>query len=148
MKRVSERPVAHIGRRQWVAAALLLGSLLLVGPAWAGSYLDRVALLITQATQEADYLRAHLSDRELARTVHKLAAARLKAAATMQIPKEVAVAHPHLLLVLENYERAADAAEAGQTTRFLDYLQRARDEETILRGVLQQLGWPLPRLRP
>jgi hypothetical protein len=99
---------------------------------------------VGQATHEADYLRARLSDLELARTVHLLAAARLKAASTMQVPQEVAQAHPHLLLMLENYERAGDAARHGQHGRFFEHLQRARDEEAILRAVLKQLGWPLP----
>ena len=62
----------------------------------------------------------------------------------MQVPKEVAQAHPHLLLVLENYERAAESAKDGNAQRFLIYQQRARDEEKILRGVLKQLGWSLP----
>jgi len=146
MRALGRHARGRLGRRRWAAAVWVLAMLLLVGPAWAGSYLDRAALLVTQGGQEAEYLRAHLSDRELARTVHKLTAARLKAAGTMQVPKEVVLAHPHLLLVLENYERAADAAAAGQTARFLEHLQRARDEEVILRGVLQQLGWPLPHM--
>ena len=75
-----------------------------------------------------------------------MAAARLKAASTLLVPKEVAQAHPHLLLMLENDERAADAARLGQAARFFECLRQARDEEGILRGVLKQLGWPLPRL--
>jgi hypothetical protein len=113
-------------------------------PASAGSYLDRAALLVAQATREADYLRSRLGDRELARVVHEMAAARVRAAGTMIVPKEVALAHPHLLLVLENYERAADAAVEGEAQRFLIYQLRARDEERVLRGVLKQLGWSLP----
>jgi len=132
-------------RRAWCGALLASGLLLVVQPAWAGSYLDRTTLLVGQATREADYLRLRLADRELARTVHKLAAARLKAASTMQVPQEVAPAHPHLLLMLENYERATDAAEQGQAGQFFEYVGRARDEEAILRAVLKQLGWPLPR---
>lgn len=131
-------------RRAWLAlssAALILTS---VAPALAGSYLDRAALLVLQATQEADYLRSHLSDRELARVVHDMASARVRAGGAMTVPKEVVQAHPHLLLVLENYERAADAAAEGQPQRFLIYQVRARDEERVLRGVLKQLGWSLP----
>jgi hypothetical protein len=57
----------------------------------------------------------------------------------------VVQAHPHLLLTLENYERSAYAATEGHAERFLIYQQRARDEEQVLRGVLRQLGWSLPR---
>jgi hypothetical protein len=112
--------------------------------AFAGSYMDRLALLVSAASHDSDYLRARLSDHELARVIHSVAEARAKAASTMAVPKEVANAHPHLLLVLENHERAADAAENGDPQRFLVYQQRARDEERVLRGVLKQLGFPLP----
>ena len=136
----------RLTRRVLCIVALAAACVVLTRSAWAGSYLDRAALLVAQASREADYLRSRLSDRELARTVHKLAAARLKAASTMQVPKEVAQAHPHLLLMLENYERAADAARLGQAARFFKCLRQARDKEGIVREVLKQLGWPLPRL--
>lgn len=130
-------------RRMMLGAAL--GAIVLAAlPAWAGSYLDRAGLLVKQASREADFLRAHLTDLELAQVVHRTAQARVEAATKMQVPKEVAQAHPHLLLVLEHYERAAHAATQGRTQRFLILQQRARDEERVLRGVLKQLGWSLP----
>jgi hypothetical protein len=133
-------------RPRWRAAVLVAAALLLVSAvAFAGSYLSRASLLLAQATSDADYLRGRLGDKELARLVHRLAQARLEAAGKMEVPKEVALAHPHLLLVLENYERAADAAENSAPQRFLIYQQRARDEERTLRGVLKQLGWELPK---
>jgi hypothetical protein len=139
------RAPSSAGRRLFIGALLGLGVLVAwPAQAWAGSYLDRAALLLSEATREADYLRRRLSDKELARTVHKLAEARAKAAATMEVPKEVADAHPHLLLTLETYERAADAAERGQGVKFLELVQRARDEENIFRGILKQNGWTLP----
>jgi hypothetical protein len=112
--------------------------------AWAGSYLNRVALLLRNGLREIEYLRARVSDRELARIVHQLAATRLDAAGRMSVPEEVVQAHPHVLLVLENCERSAEAAEEGKFERFLVYYQRAMDEERTLRSVLQQLGWSLP----
>jgi hypothetical protein len=132
-----------VSRRNALLALIALGTLLVTGPAHAGSYLDRSGLLLGQATSESDYLRGKLSDRELARLIHALASARVRAATSMTVPKEVAQAHPHLLLVLENHERAADAARLGETQRFLVYQQRARDEERVFRGILKQLGWPL-----
>jgi hypothetical protein len=113
-------------------------------PAWAGSYLDRVMLLTRQAKGESEYLEYRLNNRELAELVHRMAATRLAAARDMPIPKEVTQAHPHLLLMLENYERAADAAAGGEARRFVVYQRRARDEEQILRGILRQLGFPMP----
>lgn len=138
--------VKQVSRRAVLASVLVLSGTLTAREAWAGSYLNRAALLLTQAAGDADYLRVRVTDRELASVVHKLAVARLEAAGNMDVPKEVAQAHPHLLLVLENYERATDAAAEGQTQRFVIYQQRARDEERTLRGVLKQLGWALPSI--
>jgi len=127
-----------------VGAVLLLSS----AAAWAGTYLNSAALLLAQASHEADYLRARINDKELAELVHKLADARLDAAKGMLVPKEVVQAHPHLLLVLENYERAADSATRGEAEKFLVYQQRARDEDRTFRGVLKQFGYALPDQKP
>ena len=131
---------AHFG----VALALLLGA----ASAWAGTYLNSAALLLAQASNEGDYLRARINDKELAELIHRLADARLDAAKNLLVPKEVVQAHPHLLLVLENYERAADAATRGQGEKFLVYQQRARDEDRTFRGVLKQFGYSLPDMKP
>jgi hypothetical protein len=138
---------ARLSRRAFagrVALACVAWSAL----AFAGSYLNSAALLLAQALVEAEYLRARINDRELAELVHRLADARLEAAKSMLVPKEVALAHPHLLLVLENYERAADAATRGGMSQFLVYQQRARDEDRTFRGVLKQLGYSLPETKP
>jgi hypothetical protein len=134
-----------------VLRRVLLASLfvlLLCGSAWAGTYLNSAALLLIQSSKEGDYLRAHIGDKELSELIHKLASARLEAAKGMQVPKEVVQAHPHLLLVLENYERAADVATRGEAQKFLVYQQRARDEERTFRGVLKQFGYALPEAKP
>jgi hypothetical protein len=111
--------------------------------AWAGTYLDRAGILVRQARSEADYLEYRLSDHELAQLIHRMTVARLSAARDMPIPKEVIQAHPHLLLMLENCERAADAAETGASQRFVVYQRRARDEEQIFRSIMRQFGFPL-----
>jgi hypothetical protein len=133
-------------RRRGVLLWLLCG-LLLTRTASAGTYLNSAALLLSQGSKEGDYLRARLGDKELADLIHKLASARLDAAKGMLVPKEVVQAHPHLLLVLENYERAADAATRGEAEKFLVYQQRARDEERTFRGVLRQFGYALPDVK-
>jgi hypothetical protein len=131
-------------RRVWVGALFALSLLVAATAAHAGSYLDRAGLLLHQATNDGNYLRAHIYDRELARVIHELAETRLRLASKMTVPSEVAQAHPHLLLVLENYERAADAAVNGEVQRFLVYQQRARDETRTFESVLKQLGFKLP----
>ena len=130
--------------RRSLLALAGLSPLLIAGWAEAGSYLNRAAMLVAQASRESEYLRGRVNDKDLAELVHSVAVARLEAASRMNVPKEVVQAHPHLLLTLENYERSADAAVEGHNERFLIYQQRARDEEVILRGVLKQLGWALP----
>jgi hypothetical protein len=130
-------------RRTWLMLAGL-APLLVASGAQAGSYLSRAAMLVVQASRESEFLRGRVNDKDLAELVHQVATARLEAASRMNVPKEVVMAHPHLLLTLENYERSADAAVEGHNDRFLVYQQRARDEEVILRGVLKQLGWALP----
>ena len=132
-----------LSRRQlgWLAGA---GVLLAAGSAWGGTYLNRAVVLLTGALREASYLRARIADRELAGMVHRLAEARLAAATAMTVPKEVALAHPHLLLVLECYEQASEAAMRGEAERFTTYFQRAQDEERTFRAVLKSNGWLLP----
>jgi hypothetical protein len=122
---------------------VVLWALTWAAVAWAGTYLDRAGILVRQARSEADYLEHRLSDRELAQLIHRMTVARLSAARDMSIPKEVTQAHPHLLLMLENCERAADAAETGANQRFIVYQRRARDEEQIFRSIMRQFGFPL-----
>lgn len=134
---------SRFSRRRFGLGAAL-AALTTVEPAWAGTYLNRAVVLLIGALREASYLRARVSDRELAGVIHKLAQARLAAATAMTVPKEVAQAHPHLLLVLENYEQATDAATRGELDRFTTYYQRAQDEDRTFRAVLKSLGWVLP----
>lgn len=139
-----------VGRRTALRSLCALGlacaTLGLPSSAWAGSYLVRAALLVTSAQKDAEALRKRPTDKELARIVHAMAQARVRTAATMDVPKDVALAHPHLGLVLENYERAADAARNGHPERFLVFLAKAREEDLTLRAVLKRLGWELPEV--
>ncbi|HEY5373998.1 MAG TPA: hypothetical protein VIK01_09935 [Polyangiaceae bacterium] len=135
-----------IRRRVWIGA--VVATLLATVAAWAGTYLNSASLLLAQASSEGDYLRTRINDKELAELIHRLANARLEAAKNILVPKEVVQAHPHLLLVLENYERAADAATRGEGEKFLVYQQHARDEDRTFRGVLKQYGYSLPETKP
>ena len=128
-------------------AALALALVVTVAPpARAGSYLDRAAILLDEARKEGDMLMPHTNDKELCLLVRELAAARARAARKMEVPPQVAKAHPHLLLVMENLERAADAAVEGSFKKFMEHLQVARDEDKLLRTILRELGFSLPDL--
>lgn len=127
----------------------LLAALVLVGlplPAFAGSYLDRAAILLDEARKEGDMLQPRTQDKEMVLVIKVLSEARARVARKMEIPAAVARAHPHLLLVLENYERAADAASEGNFSKFMEHLATARDEEKIFRSVLGELGYAMPEL--
>lgn len=120
--------------------------LAVTAPALAGTYLSRAALLVSGSSREANYLRARFSDKELARVVQRLAQARLDTANAMTVPKEVANAHPHLLLILENHVQAAEAATRGEGEKFNVFFQKALDEERTFRAVLKNHGWTLPEV--
>lgn len=137
---------ASLGRRA-LCAVLCLGWLAAAPPA-AASYLDRAGFLIAEATRANEFLGKRLADRELARLVAESAEGRLEAAKQTRVPAELALAHPHLLLVLEHYERAAAAAARGEQRRFGQHTSAARDEEQLLRSVLRQLGTSLPEPGP
>lgn len=114
--------------------------------AWAGSYLDRAALLLDAARKEGDMLQPRYSDREFVLLVHVVAEARAKAARSMEVPAAVGKVHPHLLLVLENIERAASAGLDRNFKKFAEHISAARDEERIFRSILAELGYALPDL--
>lgn len=132
------------GRRR-VLLALAGASALWVCDAWAGSYLNRAAVLLAGGDLEARVLQRRLFDKELAKVTHRLALERVAAGQEMMVPPEVKNAHPHLLLSLEAYERAADGAARGDHEDFLVGLARAREEQRIFSAVLKQAGWELPR---
>ncbi|HTM46013.1 MAG TPA: hypothetical protein VL137_13725 [Polyangiaceae bacterium] len=131
-------------RTRRLAIAALLAVLCLSGVALAGTYLNRALVLVKHSGEEAEFLRSHLYDLELARITQRVAEARLRAARETQVPKEVEQAHPHLLLLLEHYERAASAALESKPGKFAELVNQAHDEEQIFRSILRQFGWPLP----
>jgi hypothetical protein len=131
-------------RRLLLAFAVLAQLLLDSGSAWAGSYLNRAALLLEGSRAERDMVLPRYDDKELIRLVHPIAEARTRSARAMQVPKAVTTAHPHLLLVLENCERAYAAALEGNHEKFVEHILRARAEDKTFRALLEKLGYSLP----
>ncbi|MDI1479938.1 hypothetical protein [Polyangium sp. y55x31] len=131
-------------RRIALAVLVTLALVFTVLPAWAGSYLDRAALLLDEARKEGDMLQPRTFDKELVLVVKALAEARARVGRKMEVPAAVTKAHPHLLLVLENYERAASAAEDGNFKKFMEHLNTARDEDRNFRAIMRELGYTLP----
>jgi hypothetical protein len=131
-------------QRLVVVLLALATSLLAVSPVWAGSYLDRAALLLDATRKEGDLLQPRVGDKELVRLVSALAEARLGVAQKMEVPVAVGKAHPHLLLVLTN--AAARAASQGDFKKFMEHLTAARNEDRSFRAVLKELGHAVPEL--
>jgi hypothetical protein len=127
--------------------ALVPAVLLVTSEARAGSYLDRAAILLDACRRANEWLLSHLTDKELATVLHDEAEARLKAARKMQVPKEIVAAHPHLLLCLENAERAAALASDGDVDGFLRFLRQSRDEEGLFKALLTQMKLSLPAVK-
>jgi hypothetical protein len=131
-------------RRMFVLLSVLL-PLLVAGDAWSGSYLNRAALLLDGSKAERDVVASRSDDKELLEMVYAVAQARTAAARRMDVPKGVASAHPHLLLVMENTERAYEAALAGEKEKFVQHLTRARAEDKTFRSLIAELGYTLPK---
>lgn len=131
-------------RRLFALLAFLIAVFAIVPAAWAGSYLDRAALLLDESRREGDMLQPRTNDRELVLMVKTLAEARAKVGRKMEVPLPVGKAHPHLLLVLENFERAVSAAADGNFKKFMEHLSAARDEEKNFRAIIAELKYTLP----
>jgi hypothetical protein len=132
--------------RGLLALIALLVTIAIPQNAWSGSYLDRAALLLEEARRENDTLLPRTMDKEMILVIKSLAEARAKAGRKMVVPPQVTKAHPHLLLVLEASERAADAAADGNFKKFAEYLNTSREEEKTFRTVMGELGYSLPDL--
>jgi len=130
-------------RRLFVLVAFAF-ALVIARPARAGSYLDRAALMLDESRREGDMLQPRTHDKEMVLVVKALAEARARVGRKMEVPAAVAKAHPHLLLVLENWERAADAASEGNFKKFMEHLMIARDEDRTFRVIIAELGYTLP----
>jgi hypothetical protein len=137
-----------MNRRTFLGGCLATAALCVAAPAQAGSYLDRAALLLDQSRKEGDMLQPRTYDKELATMIRALAEARNKAARGMEVPAAIAKAHPHLMLVLENWERAVESALAGNFKRFMEHLIICRNEDQAFRALVAELGFAVPNVNP
>jgi hypothetical protein len=133
-------------RREFFGAAAAAACAVVARGAWAGSYLDRAAIMLDEAKKEGDLMRPRSGDKEFLLVVKAMTEARIKVARKMNVPAAVVDAHPHLMLVLENYDRAVDAATAGNTKKLGECLVVTVDEERTFRNLIKQLGYALPKV--
>jgi ribonuclease D len=133
-------------RRDFLGAAAAAVITLATRGALAGSYLDRAALMLEGGKKELEMVKTRTNDKELLLVVKALMEARLKVARKMNVPAKVVDAHPHLMLVLENQDRAVDALIAGNTKKYAECVISATDEEKTFKNLLKAAGYSLPKV--
>lgn len=112
----------------------------------AGSYLDRAALMLEEGKKEIEMVKTRTGDKELLLVVKTMTEARLKVARKMNVPAKVVDAHPHLMLVLENFDRALDSLVSGNLKKYAECLINAADEEKTFKNLLKEAGYALPKV--
>ncbi|MDB4976643.1 MAG: uncharacterized protein JWN48_4984 [Myxococcaceae bacterium] len=134
----------------WLGA-LLLSSMVGVASAEAPTearrdrvYLTQLGLLADGARRLIAFAESNIDDRELIKFARPLAERYVEMAGHMLPPGKTAVVHPHLLLVVENLERALDSAAAADMAAYQKRMRIARDELANLEAVLKQLKLRLP----
>lgn len=141
----------------WLALALVLGTpaSLLLSPASVQAevdvrrdrvYLAELAMVLEGARRLLLWTETYVGESEFARFSHPMAERYVDLAGRMIPPKKLVIAHPHLLLIVENVERALDAAAAGDLTSFRQRARIVREELATLESVLRQLKVRLPEL--
>ena len=109
-------------------------------------YLLRMGLVLDGSRRLLSWLERHARDRELARFAHPAAEHYVKLAGRALPTRRLAIAHPHLLLIVENVERATHAVASGDRDGFDRRVRTVHDELALLRSVLENLRVKLPEL--
>lgn len=135
-----------MNRRVFLGAAAAAALALATRGAVAGSYLDRASLMLEEGKKEIGMVKTHSGDKELLLVAKTMTEARLKVARKMNVPAKVVDAHPHLMLVLENQDRALEALGQGNTKKYAECLINATDEERTFRNLIKDAGYSLPKV--
>ncbi len=109
-------------------------------------YLAELAMLLEGARRLLLWTETYIGEPEFARFGHPLAERYVDMAGRLIPPEKLVKAHPHLLMVVENVERALDAAGNGDTSAFRQRARIVREELLILDSVLKQGKLRLPEL--
>jgi hypothetical protein len=110
------------------------------------SYLIQLGFTLEGVRRLTLWVETHPNDPELARYAYPLAERYVELAGHLTPSKRLSTAHPHLLLVVENAERALDAAGRNDMASFRQRMRTVREELAILDNVLKQLKLKLPEL--
>ena len=107
-------------------------------------YLTEVGVVVDGARRLLAYCEQRGGDVDFAKFAQPLAERYVELAGRRVPSPKAAVVHPHLLLVVENLERAIDAAASADTTTYQKRVRVTRDELMNLDAVLKQLKLRLP----
>ncbi len=110
------------------------------------SYLAELSMMLEGARRLVLWTETYPNESDFARFAHPLAEQYVEMAGHLVPPKKLVVVHPHLLLVVENVERAIAAAAAGDLAAFRLRVRTVREEVSNLEAVLKQLKTRLPEL--
>lgn len=102
-------------------------------------YMTQLTLLVDGARRLMVYGEGNRDDRELLKFAGPLSQRYVEMASHMLPSPRLSVAHPHLLLVVENLDRALDSAAAGDSGGYQKRSRIARDELANLDAVLKQV---------
>lgn len=113
-------------------------------------YENRIKVMLELAVRLDDYARQNLGDRGLLGYVHAVAETNVGQASRLAPPPAYAALHPHLVIVLENVERALYFAAKGDMGRYRKHIKTLRKEIGLLESLADKAGltvfaWDLAR---
>ncbi len=108
------------------------------------SYLAQLTFVLEGARRVLLFGEAHVADPEMSRFVYPISEHYVELAGKMTPSERLRIVHPHLLIVVENVERAFDAASHGDLHAFRQHVRTIREELATLDAVLKHLKVRLP----
>jgi hypothetical protein len=110
------------------------------------AYVQRAVLVLDGVRRTVRWVEVHPGNEELARFALPILEQHVALAGRTTPPGDLRVAHPHLLLVTENAERAVAALARGDATAFRQHLRTMREELRTLQAVFAHYGVELPEI--
>jgi hypothetical protein len=109
-------------------------------------YVTELAVVLEGSRRLLLWAETYAGDAELARFAYPLTEQYVAMSGRMTPPDKLSLVHPHVLIVVENVERALDAALRGDLPAFRQHVRIVREELVTLEGVLKHLKVRLPEL--
>jgi hypothetical protein len=132
-------------------ACVLMAVVLWIAPAGARAdtrpeYMRRLALLLDWSHRGVGWVESNIEDRALGRAAQAIAERYVEVAGRMLPPAELRALHPHVILIVENAERACHFASVANMRDFNHHVRILREEERILLEFLRTSHIELPRM--